>query len=479
MERAENAGNGGCPQRDSTECKGYAGVQSAGRPENGETAGGGRNLLEMILNRDNLNRAYKRVKANKGAPGVDGMTVEEALPWLKEHGEELREGIRSGKYKPTPVRRKEIPKADGGVRKLGIPTVKDRIVQQAIAQQLVPMYEPKFSDGSYGYRPGRSAQDAIFKLRGYAEEGNEWAVLLDLSKYFDTLNHEKLLNLLRETVKDERVIQLIKKFLKSGVMENGVKIATEAGSPQGGPLSPLLANVYLNEFDQEYERRKVPVIRYADDIVLLCKSQRAAERLLESSTRYLEGKLKLRVNREKSHIAKVNATKRFKFLGFAYSKGKEGLFIRVHPKALLKAKNKLRELTRRNRGQNVRKVMGEVKRYMGGWLNYYAIASMKQRMREWDEWLRRRIRMYIWKQWKKPRTKLRNLMKLGVPECFARMAANSRRGYWFTVKTGAVTRAITNERLIRAGYFELSPAYESIQAACVGRAVYRTVRTVR
>ena len=239
MKNAENVRS--CPQRDSTECEGYAGTQSAVQPGKEETAGRSQKLLEAILYRDNLNRAYKRVKANKGAPGVDGMTVEEALPWLKEHGKEMSEAIRSGKYKPTAVRRKEIPKPDGGVRKLGIPTVKDRIVQQAIAQQLMPLYEPKFSEGSYGYRPGRSAQ--------------------------------------------------------------------------GGPLSPLLANVYLNEFDCEYERRGVPVIRYADDIVLLCKSQRAAERLLGSSIRYLEGKLKLRVNRDKSHIARVNATKKLQVSG--------------------------------------------------------------------------------------------------------------------------------------------------------------------
>ena len=246
MKKAENVRS--CPQRDSTECEGYAGAQSAVQPGNEETAGRSQNLLEAILYRDNLNRAYKRVKANKGAPGVDGVTVEEALPWLKEHGKEMTEAIRSGKYKPTAVRRKEIPKPDGGVRKLGIPTVKDRIVQQAIAQQLMPLYEPKFSEGSYGYRPGRSAQD--------------------------------------------------------------------------GPLSPLLANVYLNEFDWEYERRGVPVIRYADDIVLLCKSQRAAERLLESSIRYLEGKLKLRVNRDKSHIARVNATKKLQVSGLRIRQGK-------------------------------------------------------------------------------------------------------------------------------------------------------------
>ena len=479
MTKAEYAGNGGCQQRDSTECKGYAGARSAIRPESEERAGRAPELLEKILDRDNLNRAYKRVKANKGAPGVDGMTVEAALPWLKEHGKELTESIRQGKYKPDPVRRKEIPKPDGGVRKLGIPSVKDRVVQQAGAQKLMPIYEPLFSEGSYGYRPGRSAQDAIYKIRGYAEDGYEWAVQLDLSKYFDTLNHEKLLNLLRKEIKDERVIQLVKRFLKSGVMENGVVMATEEGSPQGGPLSPLLANIYLNEFDHEYEGRGVPVVRYADDIVLLCKSKRAAERLLESSTRYLEEKLKLKVNRDKSHIAKVNATKKFKFLGFAFGKGKDGLFIRVHQKPMQKAKDTLRKLTRRNRGKNVRQVMAEVKRYMQGWLNYYAIASMKNTLAEWNGWLRRRIRMYIWKQWKKPRTKYRNLLKLGIPEKYAWMAAMSRRGYWFTVETGAVERAISNERLARAGFFDLSLAYESIQSACVGRAVYRTVRTVR
>jgi len=479
VKKTENAGNGGCLQKDSTECEEYAGAQSDVRPETGETEGRKPDLLERILDRNNLNRAYKRVKANKGAPGVDGMTVEEALPWLKEHGKEMTDSIRSGKFKPDPVRRKEIPKPDGGKRKLGIPSVKDRVIQQAIAQMLTPIYEPLFTEGSFGYRPGRSAQDAIYRIRGYADEGYEWAVLLDLSKYFDTLNHEKLLNLLRREVKDERVIQLIKRFLKSGVMENGVVMETNEGSPQGGPLSPLLANIYLNDFDHEYERRGVPVIRYADDIVLLCKSERAAGRLLESSIRYLEGKLKLKVNRDKSHIAKVNAIKKFKFLGFAFGKGKDGIFIRVHQKSLKKAKNKLRKLTKRNRGINVRQVMAEVKRYMQGWLNYYGMAEMKNTLKEWDGWLRRRLRAYIWKQWKKPRTKYRNLRKLGIPEKYAWMTAQSRRKYWFVAGTTSVMRAISNERLARAGYFDLSEAYESIKTACVERAVYRTVRTVR
>ena len=297
MKKAEYQGNLSCLQRDSAEHEGYAGVQSVGRQEGKEQDGA--DLLERILGRENLNRAYRRVKANKGAPGIDGMTVEQALPWLREHREELLDMIRQGKYKPQPVRRKEIPEPDGGVRKLGIPTVVDRTIQQAIAQQLTPIYEPLFSDLSYGYRPGRSAQMAIQKVKEYAEKGYTQAVLVDLSKYFDTLNHELLMNLLRKNIHDKRVIELIKRYLKAGVMENGLLVKTEEGSPQGGPLSPLLANIYLNEYDQEMARRGVPVIRYADDIVVLAKSRRAAERLLETTQRYLEGKLKLRMNVEK------------------------------------------------------------------------------------------------------------------------------------------------------------------------------------
>ena len=478
MENAENAGNSGCLQRDSTECKEYAGAQSAARPETGETGVRAQRLLEKILFRDNMNRAYKRVKANKGAPGVDGMTVEEALPWLKEHGKRLTESISKGTFKPQPVRRKGIPKPDGGERKLGIPTVIDRIVQQAIAQVQMPIWEPIFSEGSYGYRPGRSAQDAILKIRGYIYDGYEWAVELDLSKYFDTLNHEKLLNLLRKEIADERVIQLIKKFLKSGVLDNGVKIATEEGSPQGGPLSPLLANIYLHEFDKEFERRGVPVIRYADDIVLLCKSKRAAERLLESSARYLEGKLKLKVNRDKSRVTRITARENFKFLGFAFGRYKEEIRIRVHPKSLKKAKNKLRELTKRSQGRNVRQVMEKQKLYIRGWLNYYGLADMKTTARELDQWLRRRYRMYIWKQWKKPKTRFKNLMKLGVPEYYAKLTAGTRKAYWAASDFPAVKRAITNERLERVGYYNISEAYESVHEACVMRTMIHTMPAI-
>lgn len=314
--KTEYTMEGGFLQRDSVERKEYAEACSAEHREVEEKDGA--DLLEKVLNRENLNRAYKRVKANKGASGVDGMTVDEALPWLREHWEELLESIRNGKYKPSPVRRVEIPKDNGGVRKLGIPTVIDRIIQQAIAQVLTPIYEPKFSEGSYGYRPHRSAKDAILKVKKYADEGYQYAVCLDLSKYFDTLNHELLMNMLRQDVKDKELIDLIKKYLKSGVMENGIVTRTEEGSPQGGNLSPLLANIYLDKFDKKFEGRGVKVIRYADDIILLAKSIRAAERLLETSTEYLEKKLKLKVNTEKSRAVSVYAIRNFGFLALRW-----------------------------------------------------------------------------------------------------------------------------------------------------------------
>ena len=469
--KAEYADKDGFLQRDSVEHEGYAEARSAEQMETREQDNAS-DLMEKILERGNLNKAYQRVKSNNGAPGIDGMTVEEALPWLMEHKEELLESIRGGWFKPNPVRRKEIPKPDGGVRKLGIPTVIDRIVQQAIAQVLVPLYEPKFIDGSYGYRPNKSAQMAIQKVKEYAEEGYKYAVQLDLSKYFDTLNHALLINLLRQTIKDERVIQLIKKYLKSGVMENGVcvkteegspqGVKTEEGSPQGGPLSPLLANIYLNEFDHEFENRGVKVIRYADDIVLLAKSQRATERLLETSTRYLEEKLKLTVNREKSKAVSVAAIRNFKFLGFALGRDKNGYYIRVHAKSLKKAKQKLRELTSRSQGRNVRKVMGNLKTYMTGWLAYFGIASMKSTMSEWNGWLRRRIRMYIWKQWKKPRTRVQNLIKLGMEPWKAYRNGNTRKGYWAVAKSGILTQTITDKRLAQAGYYSILDRYESL-----------------
>lgn len=459
---AENIENNGCSQRDSAEHEGYAKASRSFNRIWKERDSAQPRLLETILHKDNLNRAYKRVKANKGAAGIDGMTVEEALPYLKEHQRELTDRIYKGKYTPSPVRRVEIPKPDGGVRKLGIPTVIDRTIQQAIEQQLMPIYEPLFIETSYGYRPNKSAKEAIQKVKEYAEQGYTFAVTLDLSKYFDTLNHEKLINLLRKEVKDERVIQLIKRYLKSGVMENGVVMGTEEGSPQGGNLSPLLANVYLNEFDQEFTKRGVPCIRYADDIVLLAKSKRASERLLESSTKYLEETLKLTVNREKSRTVSVFAIRNFKYLGFALGRNGSGIYVRVHPKSWKKFKSKLRELSSRRSVQSIKPSFEEIKVYARGWLNYYGIASMKNPIEEVNKWLYHRIRMCIWKQWKKPRTKVKNLMKMGIPKDLAWQAGNSRRGYWFTTQTVAVNMAMTRERLIASGFYDLATAYQSV-----------------
>ncbi len=457
----ENIEDNGYPQRDSAEHKGYAEASRSFNRIWKERDSAQPKLLEAILNKDNLNRAYKRVKANKGAAGIDGMTVEEALPYLKEHGKELTERISRGKYTPSPVRRVEIPKPDGGVRGLGIPTVIDRTIQQAIAQQLMPIYEPLFAEGSYGYRPNRSAKDAILKVKEYAEQGYTFAVALDLSKYFDTLNHEILIKFLRKEVKDERVVQMIKRYLKSGVMENGVVMETEEGSPQGGNLSPLLANIYLNEFDQEFKKRGVPCIRYADDIVLLAKSKRASERLLESSTKYLEGKLKLTVNREKSRTVSVFAIRNFKFLGFGLGRNGSGVYVRVHPKSWKRFKSNLKILSSRRKVQSIKPSLEKIKVYARGWLNYYGIASMKNNLDDINGWLYHRIRMCIWKQWKKPKTKLRNLIKMGVPKELAWKAAMSRRGYWFTTHTVAINMAMTKERLINSGFYDLANAYQS------------------
>ena len=451
-----------CSQRDSAERKGYVRAHRSFNRIWKERDSATPDILGKILDKDNLNRAYKRVKANKGAPGVDGMTIEQALPWLKEHNHELTEKIRKGHYTPSPVRRVEIPKPDGGVRKLGIPTVTDRIIQQAITQQLMPIFEPLFSDGSYGYRPGRSAKDAIQKIKEYAEAGYTRAVVLDLSKYFDTLNHELLINILRRNVKDERVIQMIKRYLKSGVMENGVVMETEEGSPQGGNISPLLANIYLNEFDQEFSKRGVPCIRYADDIVLLAKSERASERLLESSTKYLEGTLKLKVNREKSRTVSVFAKRNFKYLGFCLGKNGKGIYIRVHAKSWKKAKDKLRELTSRSKCGSIVGAMKRIEVYMRGWLNYYGIADMKNNIASLNGWLYRRIRMCIWKQWKLPRTRKRKLLGLGLPEWVACEGAYSRKAYWRMANSGVVKRALTKERLIHWGFYDLATAYQPV-----------------
>ncbi len=456
VKKAEYEGNLGCRPEDRVEPEDNGGARSIVKREAREKDGAV-DLMELFLDRDNLNRAYKKVKSNGGAAGVDGMKVEDMLPWLREHREELLKSLRNGTYKPQPVRRVEIPKPDGGVRKLGVPTVIDRMVQQALVQILQPIFEPLFSGASYGYRPGRSAQQAMRKAKEYYEQGYTQVADIDLSKYFDTMNHELLMNLVRKEVKDKRIIDLIKKFLKSGVMEDGVRFRTEEGSPQGGPLSPLLSNIYLNEFDREMERRGHKHLRYADDIAVYTKSRRAAERVLESCRQYLESKLKLKVNTEKS---KAGSPLRLKFLGFALYKTGKGTGIRVHEKSMKKFKEKLKGITKRNRGRSIQQILMELKLFVTGWLNYYAIAGMKSKIQELNMWLKRRIRMYIWKQWKKPKTRIRNLIALGMPNYWARKNGYTGKGYWRVAGSGILQHTLTDKYLDSLGYVDIAKKYE-------------------
>lgn len=458
--------NKGCPQRDSTEYEEHAEASSTALPKDAERerSCSYEPLMAKVCSIPNMTRAMKRVKENNGAAGADGMKIPEAMDWLAAHFAEVQGELLGGYYHPTPVRRRVIPKPDGGKRNLGIPTVKDRVVQQAIAQVLTPLYEPQFAENSYGYRPGRCGQQAIMKVKEYAEEGYCWAVVLDLSKYFDTLSHDRLIRELRKTIKDEDLIRLIKKFLRAGVMENGVVIETYQGSPQGGNLSPLLGNIYLNEFDQEYARRGVPEIRYADDIVILARSRRAAERILEGSIGMLEGKLKLKVNREKSKIVNLACSYgKFKYLGFSMGRRNDGHYhIYAHAKSKRKFKKKLKAITNKKRPGKFADICKEIMQEVTGWLNHYKIAELKSWMTQLDQWLRTRMRMIIWKRWKRPRTKYRKLVSLGIPAHYAFMAANTRKGTCRAVHLTTVMRALSNKNLEEWGYQSVSKYFEHV-----------------
>lgn len=442
--------------KDNVEVHSISSMSNKGRNDVNEY---GSDILEQILSRDNMNSAYKRVKANKGSHGVDGMTVDELLQYLKEHGQELRQSLLEGRYRPQPVRRVEIPKPDGGKRLLGIPTVVDRVIQQAIAQVLTPMYEKKFSDNSYGFRPSRSAKQAVEKCREYINAGYTWAVDIDLEKYFDTINHDKLIRLLSNDIKDGRVISLIRKYLQSGVMINGVIVETEEGAPQGGPLSPLLSNIMLNELDVELTKRKLRFCRYADDCNIYVKSRKAANRVMESITRFIEGKLKLKVNKDKST---VDRPWKLKFLGFSFYRGKGEYRIRVHEKPLKKFKAKLKELTSRSNAMSMEYRFLKLKQAIVGWVNYFAIADMRNILKTLDEWLRRRIRMCFWKQWKKIKTKHDNLVRLGVPNNKAWEYANTRKGYWRISNSPILSITLTNKYLKEIGLVSISEIYSFV-----------------
>lgn len=416
------------------------------------------NLLELILRKDNLNKAYKKVKSNKGAGGIDGMQVDELLSFLKENQEELIQKIRRGKYKPNSVRRVEIPKEEKGkVRKLGIPTVVDRVIQQAIAQELTPIYECQFSDNSFGFRPKRSQQDALRRCKKYVDEGYVHVVSMDLEKFFDIVNHSKLIEILSRTIKDGKVISLTHKYLNAGIAGKGFFERTEEGVPQGGPLSPLLGNIMLNELDKELERRGHKFVRFADDVAIFCKSRKSAERALENIVPYIEGKLFLRVNRAKTTVSHVS---KIKYLGYAFYRYKGKCKLRVHPKSVKKMKDRLRTLTNKNNGWGNKYRIQKLEEYIRGWINYFSKADMRSLMGETDEWLRRRIRAIYWKQWKKVKTRYRMLKALKLPEWKVHEMANCRKGYWRAAMM--LNSALTNKIIARLGYISMSDYYLKI-----------------
>lgn len=451
-----------CPQKNRAEPEGYAEGQTFMRmTENNitDTDPSEYDMLEHILSPANLNRAYGRVRGNRGSGGVDKMEVESLKDYLIAHREELTASILDGKFRPNPVRRVEIPKEGGKKRKLGIPTVVDRVVQQAIAQVLSPVYERQFSPYSYGFRPKRSAHQALDKCRGIITGGYKYAVDMDLEKFFDTVDHSKLVEVLSRTVKDGRVVSLIHKYLDAGVMVRHKFEATKAGVPQGGPLSPLLGNIMLNELDRELESRGHRFVRYADDLVIFCKSRRSAERTRTATTRFIENRLFLKVNKEKTAVAYIS---KIKFLGYSFYIRKGKARLRIHAKSVAKMKGRIKELTSRSNGWGNERRKLALKQYIHGWVNYFRLADMKSLLSGIDEWYRRRLRTVLWKQWKRIRTRSGNLMKLGLSKGKAWEYANTRKGYWRTANSPILTRTITTERLRLAGFAFFTDRYRKV-----------------
>ncbi|PWU70459.1 group II intron reverse transcriptase/maturase [Gracilibacillus dipsosauri] len=407
-------------------------------------------LLEEILSNQNMNQAYKRVYRNKGASGVDGVSVEELKEYLKEQKDELRAQIRKRKYQPSPALRVEIPKENGKMRKLGIPTVVDRVVQQAISQKLNPIFEKQFSEYSYGFRPRRSCEMAIIQALEYINDGYEWLVDIDLERFFDTVHHDKLMRIISHTIKDGDVISLIRKYLVSGVMVHGKYEDTPVGTPQGGNLSPLLSNIMLNELDKELEARGLRFVRYADDSLIFIRSEKAANRVLTSITKFIEKKLGLKVNVEKSRISRPGETK-FLGFGFYYDFNKEKFQPRPHEKSIQKFQRKLRKLTKRNLGISLDDRIVKLKQVILGWVNYFKIANMKKALGAVDAKLRSRLRVIIWKQWKNNKKRIKSLIQLGIPEEEAKGLTYCRRGYRFIGLSKVVQRALSNKRLKQRG----------------------------
>jgi len=395
-------------------------------------------LMEEICQRDNLWKALKRVQANRGAPGVDGMTVRQLPKYLKRHWPKVRDQLLAGTYRPQPVKRVEIPKPDGGVRKLGIPTALDRFIQQAVQQVLGARWDRTFSEHSYGFRPGRSAHQAVARAQAYIAEGYGFTVDMDLEKFFDRVNHDILMGRVAKRVEDKRMLKLIRAFLNAGVMENGLVSPSEEGTPQGGPLSPLLSNLLLDDLDRELERRGLRFVRYADDCNIYVRSRRAGERVLRSITRFLTDKLKLRVNESKSGVARPAERK---FLGFSFTRGKQPKR-RIAPKTLLRFRKRIRELTKRNRGVSLQRMVVQLRRYLIGWRGYFGFCQTPSVLRDLDSWIRRRLRCFQWKLWKRGKTRFAELRRRGVGKDLAAQTAGSSRGLWHLSRSPALSIAL-------------------------------------
>ena len=424
--------------------------------------GDAKDLLERICERENMREAYRRVVRNKGAGGVDGMQVAELDAWLEANYDALIGRLLAGKYKPKPVRRVEIPKEEKGkTRQLGIPTVVDRMVQQAIVQQLTPIYEPKFSEHSFGFRPNRSAHDALLAAKAKADAGNIWVASIDLERFFDTVNQSKLVQLLSDSIPDGRVVSLVHRFLQAGVMVDGVVMPTEEGTPQGGPLSPLLANVMLDELDKELEARGHAFVRYADDCMILKASRKAAERTMQTMTKFIEEKLFLKVNRDKSFVARIDQD--VNYLGYAFYFGKGELRLRAHPKSAAKLKAKISLVLARSNGWSLDYRRYRLRCLVNGWVGYFRLADMKSLLAKVDEWCRRKVRCVYWKCWKRVRTKLRALKHLGVPEGKAWEWANTRKSYWRVAGSSILSQSLTNAKLDELGWCSFQKRYLEVK----------------
>ena len=415
--------------------------------------------MKQVLSRENLLRALKQVEKNKGSHGTDGMSVKDLRRHLVEHWDTIRRALEEGTYEPCPVRRVEIPKPNGGVRLLGIPTVTDRFIQQAIAQVLTPIFDPSFSEHSYGFRPGRRGHDAVKKAKQYIQEGYTWVVDIDLEKFFDRVNHDKLMGILAKRIPDKILLKLIRKYLQAGVMINGVVMETQEGTPQGGPLSPLLSNILLDELDKELEKRGHKFVRYADDCNIYVRTKKAGERVMKSITAFIEKKLRLKVNETKSA---VDRPWRRKFLGFSFTPNKEPK-IRIAKESIRRMKQRIRTRTSRSKPIPMPERIEQLNQYILGWCGYFSLAETPSVFKELDGWIRRRLRMCQWKEWKLPRTRVRKLQSLGVPKQKAYEWGNTRKKYWRVAASPILHKALGNSYWESQGLKSLYQRYESLR----------------